>query len=502
MAICEADRVRVVQHSTPPAPLRGQESWSRELGWTWWPLTVVAATGVGGVSDWLLSMLDGQRAPSKGQGLGWPLVSVAAILVSAALAFLPWRKAIGHGVRPKRALRVWALSIIVATTAGVSLGAVNALVSAARTSALTKRHVLAALSALVVSYLLTNVWRRYGGPRPVTLRRRLVKRRDRRRTRALIVFLSAETPAQIAQLQRREEWLLWSSPTTDDDPTSTLDRTLLWMFAASRRLPLDTDPLESVVSAYERHASLPPAVGTSVFDRLDTCLGHAGVARVAKSPMRLAEVLLEKCVALGGRDGDTSRGPTLQFKWEMPLRAVRFHATEGVLQHLIVVASPESLQQVPAFAAIVRGHFPSDQLSIWLNTLYPADCDLALLSGADATVDLADHQVRTTLITVESFNESLQQGTAVSLFAGFDFESFRELTDGLNALYDDLVRKPLCLPESQITVDITGGQKVVSIVGAITSIDRPIQAQYVQTGGAKDVIAYDLISFPSALVDR
>jgi hypothetical protein len=49
-------------------------------------------------------------------------------------------------------------------------------------------------------------------------------------------------------------------------------------------------------------------------------------------------------------------------------------------------------------------------------------------------------------------------------------------------------------PEHDIAIDITGGQKTSSVVGAALTINRHIVSQYVQTNDPHQVVAYDLIA--------
>ena len=49
------------------------------------------------------------------------------------------------------------------------------------------------------------------------------------------------------------------------------------------------------------------------------------------------------------------------------------------------------------------------------------------------------------------------------------------------------------VPERSIMVDFTGGQKVTSVAAVATTFDLDVSAQYVQTGGKKDVYSYDMV---------
>ena len=49
------------------------------------------------------------------------------------------------------------------------------------------------------------------------------------------------------------------------------------------------------------------------------------------------------------------------------------------------------------------------------------------------------------------------------------------------------------IPESEIMVDFTGGQKPSSVVAAAVTFNRRVKAQYVQTNRPWNVVSYDLI---------
>lgn len=47
--------------------------------------------------------------------------------------------------------------------------------------------------------------------------------------------------------------------------------------------------------------------------------------------------------------------------------------------------------------------------------------------------------------------------------------------------------------DKDIVIDITGGQKPNSVVGAVVTFNRRIKAQYVQTEGDNAIIQYDVV---------
>lgn len=82
-----------------------------------------------------------------------------------------------------------------------------------------------------------------------------------------------------------------------------------------------------------------------------------------------------------------------------------------------------------------------------------------------------------------------------------DFEDF----DGLKTAFNKAIElfKEEGIPEKDIIIDITGGQKPVSIAGAIATLDKNVTFQYVQTTSDKTgkykVWAYDVIVQPPTL---
>ena len=74
---------------------------------------------------------------------------------------------------------------------------------------------------------------------------------------------------------------------------------------------------------------------------------------------------------------------------------------------------------------------------------------------------------------------------------GWNFESFDELSDALWKLIRMLKKQQV--EEKDIVIDFTGGQKVTSVVAAAITINRHIDAQYVQTNSPWEVLSYDVI---------
>lgn len=86
----------------------------------------------------------------------------------------------------------------------------------------------------------------------------------------------------------------------------------------------------------------------------------------------------------------------------------------------------------------------------------------------------------------------LRPGTEV-VCAG-DSPSFEDFDELVAAVRTTLHSQQGSFSTEQVQLDITGGQKVTSIAGATLTLGNQLRFQYVQTGGQKKVIFYDLVS--------
>lgn len=144
------------------------------------------------------------------------------------------------------------------------------------------------------------------------------------------------------------------------------------------------------------------------------------------------------------------------WPWEMGLRAVRPHL--GELRSVTVACSTSSVLEVGHFLAILR-RYP-ELAGVTLRVLYKdGDQEAAAFVALPAACCL-----------------------------GLDFERFDELSD---CVWSFLQRHHL--PEQEVMIDFTGGQKVTSVVAASLTFNRRIKAQYVQTNPPWQVVSYDVI---------
>lgn len=65
------------------------------------------------------------------------------------------------------------------------------------------------------------------------------------------------------------------------------------------------------------------------------------------------------------------------------------------------------------------------------------------------------------------------------------------MVDAFKELMQEFSRRGI--NDKDIVIDITGGQKPNSVVGAVVTFNRRIKAQYVQTEGDNAIIQYDVV---------
>ncbi len=135
---------------------------------------------------------------------------------------------------------------------------------------------------------------------------------------------------------------------------------------------------------------------------------------------------------------DLLNGQKAFRSWRMPLEAVKYHLER--LERVLVLTSDRSSQHFPMFKELLFALFPSFK------------------------------------------------GRVEELFVG-DFEDFEKVQRGVEEAYGKL--KEEGFSEREVILDITGGQKIVSIVGALLSLNPRREFQYVSTTDYS-VKSYDL----------
>ena len=87
------------------------------------------------------------------------------------------------------------------------------------------------------------------------------------------------------------------------------------------------------------------------------------------------------------------------------------------------------------------------------------------------------------------------QGVAIKIYSpALDFEDVDEVYHALDELVGRIIDGGY--KERDIIVDLTGGQKPTSVALALYTLHRDIVCQYVQTGGDKDVLQYNMALHP------
>lgn len=159
----------------------------------------------------------------------------------------------------------------------------------------------------------------------------------------------------------------------------------------------------------------------------------------------------------------------IKWNWEMPLRAINHHL-KMPLETITLICSKKSLDQAHLFLNICRKYKELNNIRFYL--LLQKKCEPKHIDTA--FIDRAND------FRSKEFID----------FQGLDFESFDKLTDAFVYLLQlDMFKKA----EEDIMIDITGGQKPTSIVGAAITFNQKIKAQYIQTGDENRALSYDVI---------
>jgi len=159
----------------------------------------------------------------------------------------------------------------------------------------------------------------------------------------------------------------------------------------------------------------------------------------------------------------------IKWNWEMPLRAINHHL-KMPLETITLICSKKSLDQAHLFLNICRKYKELNNIRFYLllqKKCEPKHLDIAFIDRAND-------------FKSKEFID----------FQGLDFESFDKLTDAFVYLLKLRIFKN---SEEDIMIDITGGQKPTSIVGAAITFNKKIKAQYIQTSDENRALSYDVI---------
>ncbi len=123
---------------------------------------------------------------------------------------------------------------------------------------------------------------------------------------------------------------------------------------------------------------------------------------------------------------------TLKGSWQMPIEAINYHLPK--LENVFVILSSTSKEQFEEFESLVNRLFPDQKINI----------------------------------------------IPIGLSENIDFENVTQVQDAVRKVYK-MIEKEYKGNEKDTIIDITGGQKVVSIVGALQTIINDREFQYVST---------------------
>ncbi len=118
--------------------------------------------------------------------------------------------------------------------------------------------------------------------------------------------------------------------------------------------------------------------------------------------------------------------------WQMPAIAIKYHLPR--LENVFVILSSASKKQFKDFESLIKRLFPDKNLNI----------------------------------------------IPIGLDKNINFENVEELKDIIEQTYD-LIKKEYRAKNKEIIIDITGGQKLVSIIGAMQTLIQDREFQYVST---------------------
>ncbi|TCK06211.1 hypothetical protein [Phorcysia thermohydrogeniphila] len=135
--------------------------------------------------------------------------------------------------------------------------------------------------------------------------------------------------------------------------------------------------------------------------------------------------------------------------WEVPLRAIAYHGEK--LERLIVLTSPQSSKQFALFKKLASSFFKGDS---------------RLLSVLEKAQEVKIN----------------------------DFEDIEEVFGALNSIYQRLSEDGY--KDRDVIVDVTGGQKTVSIAGAFMTLYRGREFQYISTNDKENIKSYDIEFVP------
>lgn len=157
--------------------------------------------------------------------------------------------------------------------------------------------------------------------------------------------------------------------------------------------------------------------------------------------------------------------PWKRWSWEMSLRGIHQHLY--TVETVTLVCSQSSIRLVPYFVALCRKYYDFKDIRFFVYAL---------------------KQNRAVLLNASDI-------TGKEEVCGFDFEEFDNLYEALHSLLKVLKRRKI--REQDIMIDITGGQKPNSVVGAALTFQTKLMFQYVRTNEPHSIVTYDVVQAAS-----
>ena len=122
----------------------------------------------------------------------------------------------------------------------------------------------------------------------------------------------------------------------------------------------------------------------------------------------------------------------IRTPWQMPVTAIKYHLPK--LENVFVILSSESKKHFQEFEALVKRLFPDQNLNI----------------------------------------------IPIGLDRDINFENMEELKEVIEYTYS-IIKRDFKAKDKEIIIDITGGQKLVSIIGAMQTLIKDREFEYVST---------------------
>lgn len=173
------------------------------------------------------------------------------------------------------------------------------------------------------------------------------------------------------------------------------------------------------------------------------------------------DALIEKLVKEGGEITDDALREKFQGPWRMPLEAVAYHLRIKKLEKVVVIQSKQSADCVQEFKSLIQSlsRDYTSESGKPLEVLITSDMD-----GLDACIDAEQKKKHNGRFPVDSVS----------------FENATDQSTLLNAVLDWLTFSQ-DVPFDEIMIDVTGGKKVSSVVGAVVALGKDWSVEYVST---------------------